>query len=86
MTASESAAAARHAASGEQGPLESQVPAELNELLGEQTPGRRNANFRLACRDAWVRSQSGETVAIEWATTQQAAVVARLIEMCGGRK
>jgi hypothetical protein len=85
MTASETAAAARHSASGEQGSKESQVPPELNELLGEQAPGSRNRNFRLACRDAWIRSQAGETVAIEYTGMQQAAVVARIAEMSRGR-
>lgn len=83
MTASEAAAAARHAAAGDPGEYERQVPDALNDLLSEQVPGRRNANFRLACRRAWVLSaQQGQGVAVVANGTQQAAVLERVVEMC----
>lgn len=53
MTASEAAAAKRHAASGWKGPWESRVPAEFNAMLAREHPGRENANLRLRMRQQW---------------------------------
>lgn len=59
MTRSESAAAKRHAASGERGTWESRVPDEFNAMLARDYPGRENANLRLRMRQQWCREWSG---------------------------